>query len=71
MLSSLTFAAPHHNFVLRFDDVKSYTPTLLATPPALRVPIGLRSLIMGYTASWTFATMLAFGFVAAILLGML
>jgi hypothetical protein len=26
---------------------------------------------MGHTASWTFATMLAFGFVAAILLGML
>lgn len=71
MLSSLIFAAPHHKFVLRFDDVKSYTRLLLATPPALRVPLERRSRFMGYTASWTFATMLAFGFLAAIVLGML
>jgi hypothetical protein len=36
----------------------------------VRLPKKLGVDAMGHTASWTFATMLAFGFLAAILLGM-
>jgi hypothetical protein len=36
----------------------------------VRLPKKLGVDAMGQTASWTFATMLAFGFLAAILLGM-
>ena len=65
------FAAPHHNICLRSDDVNSYTPSMFGTAFTCLVPLEPRSCSMEYAASWKFATMLAFGFVAAILLGML
>jgi hypothetical protein len=69
--AAFIFAAVRHKIFLRLNGSDSYTRGRLgiATISASLETPGV--VTMGYTASWTFATMLAFGFVAAILLGVL
>jgi hypothetical protein len=65
------FAALRHNIFLRSGDGDSYTPAMFGPTFSVAVPLKPRSCPMGYTASWTFMTLIAVGFVTAILLGML
>ncbi len=71
MRTAFIFAALHHKFFLHSADSDFYTPSMSGITSLSRELLEPGVDMMGYTASWTFATMLAFGFVMAILLGML